>query len=136
RPPGPQPIRPGASTMNRIKRRTFLRTSAATVAAAALASRTPDAPGAEPPKNRWKKAFMLGGSSKGSPLSTFQLLKEAGFEGVELISPNQLDRQEILSARDKTGLIIHGVSGSRHWDDPLSDPDPQVVERGMAAIRQ
>jgi L-ribulose-5-phosphate 3-epimerase len=69
-------------------------------------------------------------------LSTFQLLKEAGFEGVELISPNDLDLHEVLSARDKTGLIIHGVSGGRHWRDPLSDPDPAVVARGMAAIRQ
>ena len=79
---------------------------------------------------------MLGGLSKGSPLPTFQLLKAAGFEGVELISPNQLDRREVLSARDETGLIIHGVSGARHWQDPLSDPDSRVVERGMAAIRQ
>jgi L-ribulose-5-phosphate 3-epimerase len=122
--------------MNRIERRTFLRTSGAAVAAAALASRTTKAPGSEPAKNRWKKAFMLGGVTKGSPLPTFHLLKAAGFEGVELISPNQLDRQEVLSARDKTGLIIHGVSGGRHWRDPLSDPDPHVVERGMAAIRQ
>ena len=47
---------------------------------------------------------MLGGLSKGSPLASFQLLKEAGFEGVELISPNELDLNEVLSARDKTGL--------------------------------
>src|SRR5205807_5654158 len=121
---------------SRIERRTFLRTTGAAVAAAAVASPTIAAPGAAPPQNPWKKAFMLGGLSKGSPLPTFRLLKEAGFEGVELISPNQLDRQEVLNARDKTGLIIHGVSGARHWQDPLSDPDPQVVERGMAAIRQ
>ncbi len=39
-------------------------------------------------------------------------------------------------ARDRTGLVIHGVSGSRHWQDTLSDPDPRVVDRGIAAIRQ
>ena len=66
----------------------------------------------------------------------FQLLKEAGFDGVELISPNDLDLNDVLSARDKTGLTIHGVSGSRHWQDPLSDPDPEVVGRGVAAIRR
>ena len=32
--------------------------------------------------------------------------------------------------------MIHGVSGGRHWEEPLSDPDPKVVERGLAAIRQ
>ena len=50
----------------------------------------PTIAGADPAaKNPWKKAFMLGGLSKGSPLATFQLLKEAGFEGVELISPER-----------------------------------------------
>jgi L-ribulose-5-phosphate 3-epimerase len=84
----------------------------------------------------WKKAFMLGGVSKGNPKPAFQLLKDAGFDGVELISPNDLELREVLSARDETGLVIHGVSGSRHWQDPLSDPDPQVVARGMEAIRR
>jgi L-ribulose-5-phosphate 3-epimerase len=121
--------------MTRMERRTFFRTTGAAIAAVAGAMPAAS-PAAEPTKNRWKKAFMLGGLTKGSPLPTFQLLKEAGFEGVELISPNQLDRQEVLKARDETGLVIHGVSGARHWQDPLSDPDPQVVERGIAAIRQ
>lgn len=79
---------------------------------------------------------MLGAVTKGPILPHFKLLKEAGFEGVELISPNQLDLKEVLAARDSTGIVIHGVSGGRHWQDPLSDPDPRVVERGMAAIRQ
>ena len=79
---------------------------------------------------------MLGGVTEGPVLPRFELLKEAGFEGVELISPNKLDRDEVLRARDKTGLVIHGVSGGQHWKDTLSDPDPQVVERGLAAIRQ
>jgi hexulose-6-phosphate isomerase len=79
---------------------------------------------------------MLGGLRKGPVLPQFELLKDAGFEGIELPSPNQLDRDEILAARDKTGLAIHGVSGARHWRDTLSDPDPEVVERGLAAVRR
>jgi L-ribulose-5-phosphate 3-epimerase len=122
--------------MKPIERRTFLRTTGATFAMAALGSQPSVASENTSAKNPWKKAFMLGGLSKGSPLATFQLLKEAGFEGVELISPNQLDIHEVLSACEKTGLVVHGVSGSRHWRDPLSDPDPAVVARGMAAIRQ
>jgi L-ribulose-5-phosphate 3-epimerase len=122
--------------MKSIKRRTFLGATATTLATATLTG--PTISGADEPatKNPWKKAFMLGGVSKGSPLASFQLLKDAGFDGVELISPNELDLHEVLSARDKTGLTIHGVSGSRHWQDALSDPDPQVVARGMAAIRR
>jgi hexulose-6-phosphate isomerase len=122
--------------MNLIKRRTFLRTSGAALAASAWTTPSLAGQGGRPSRNLWKKAYMLGNLSKGSPLATFERLKEAGFEGVELISPNQFDRREVLSARDQTGLTIHGVSGSRHWKDTLSDPDSQVVERGMAAIRQ
>jgi L-ribulose-5-phosphate 3-epimerase len=122
--------------MEPIERRIFLRATGATLAAAALGGPTTFAFGDDSSKSPWKKAFMLGGVTKGSPLATFQLLKDAGFEGVELISPNEFDLHEVLSAREKTGLIIHGVSGARHWRDPLSDSDPAVVARGMAAIRQ
>lgn len=40
---------------------------------------------------------MLGGVSKGSPLAQFQLLKDAGFEGVELISPSQMSLDDVIS---------------------------------------
>jgi L-ribulose-5-phosphate 3-epimerase len=121
--------------MTPIARRTFLTAAGATLATAPLTGQIIAGAG-EAAKNPWKKAFMLGGLKKGSPLESFQLLKEAGFEGVELISPSELELNEVLRARDKTGLTIHGVSGSRHWQDALSDPDPHVVARGMAAIRQ
>jgi len=120
--------------MNSIDRRTFMKTTGATFAATVLAAAPEPARAAARHANAWKKAFMLG-VTRGPILPHFQRLRDAGFEGVELLSPNELDRDEVLRARDKTGLVIHGVSGSRHWKDPLSHPDPQVVERGMAAIR-
>jgi L-ribulose-5-phosphate 3-epimerase len=122
--------------MNPTDRRSFLRAAGAAVAAAHLSGGGQFATAADDRKGPWKKAFMLGGLSEGSPLPVFQLLKDAGFEGVELISPSKLDLNEVLAARDKTGLLIHGVSGSRHWRDTLADPDPNVVGRGMEAIRQ
>ena len=121
--------------MSPIDRRTFLKASGATLAAAALAARRRRPPPTRRP-GAWKKAFMLGGVTRGPIRPTFAMLKEAGFEGVELISPNDLDRDEVLRARDETGLVIHGVSGSKHWKSPLSDPDPAVVEEGLAAIRR
>lgn len=119
--------------MDTINRRAFLQATGAAAAAALVAH---PAAGAEGGRMPWRKGFMLGGVTKGPILPHFERLKEAGFQGVELISPSQLDRQEVLSARDKTGIVIHGVSGARHWQDTLSDPDPAVVERGLAAIRQ
>ncbi|HEV3166696.1 MAG TPA: TIM barrel protein [Isosphaeraceae bacterium] len=120
--------------MPTIDRRSFLKTSAAALAVATPgASVMADEPAAD---RRWKKAFMLGGELKsGSVADEFQLLKDAGFEGVEILSPNNLDRDEILRARDKAGIVIHGVCCSRHWKDTLSDPDPAVTERGLAAMR-
>jgi hexulose-6-phosphate isomerase len=113
--------------MTPIDRRTFLKSSAvAAVAAPAFA--------APAGKMRWRKAFMLGGVAKGPVLEHFKRLRDAGFEGVELVSPNELDRDEVLKARDETGLVIHGVSGSRHWKDTLSDPDEKVRMRGVEAI--
>ena len=47
---------------------------------------------------------MLGGLSKGDPKPAFRLLKEAGFDGVELISPNNLDLREVVACATKPVL--------------------------------
>ena len=74
-----------------------------------------------------------------SVMDKFKLLKDLGFDGVELDSPNDLDRKEILAARDKTGLLIPGTVNSYHWKYPISDPDPSVrakcVESMKSALR-
>ena len=79
----------------------------------------------------WKKAFMLGAVTKGPVLDHFKLLKEAGFEGVELLSPESgSTATQVLKARDETGLVIHGDLGLGPLaDSPLSSPDPAVVDR-------
>ena len=120
--------------MKPIDRRTFLAATGAAVAGMSLA-RPSEAAAPAPAGSPWKKAFMLG-VSQGAILPHFEKLRDAGFEGVELLSPNKLDRAEVLKARDATGIKIHGVSGSRHWQDTLSNADPAVVERGLAAIRE
>src|SRR5690606_1821101 len=61
-----------------------------------------------------------------SILDKFKLLKDLGFDGVELDTPNNLDMKEVLNARDKTGLELPGTVNSFHWKSPLSDPDPKV----------
>ena len=60
-----------------------------------------------------------------SILDKFKLLKELGFDGVEMDSPNQLDDKEILAAKAATGLEIPGVVNSVHWKSPLSSADPK-----------
>lgn len=50
-------------------------------------------------------------------------------------SPNDLDNDEIIAARDATGLPIHGVVDSVHWRQTLSDPDAAVREAGLNGLR-
>ena len=65
----------------------------------------------------------------------FNLIKSLGFQGVEFDSPSDVDRQEAASARDKTGIKIHGVIDSVHWRMRLSDPDPAIRAKGVEALR-
>lgn len=61
-----------------------------------------------------------------SIMDKFKMLKDLGYDGVELDSPNDLDKKQVLAARDKTGLVIPGVVNSVHWKSPLSHADPKV----------
>jgi len=81
-----------------------------------------------------KKGIMWGSVGIGETIADkFLNAKMAGFDGIELISHE--DRNEVLKARDKTGLPIFSVCGSKHWDFPLSDPDPNVREKGLDALK-
>lgn len=61
-----------------------------------------------------------------SILEKFQLLRDLGYDGVELDAPNDLPLDEVLNARDKTGLAIPGFVNAVHWKRPLTDPDPSA----------
>jgi L-ribulose-5-phosphate 3-epimerase len=81
-----------------------------------------------------KKGIMWGSIDFGKTImEKFQAAKAAGFDGVEVMS--HLDRNEVLKARDATGLTIPSVCGEHHWKYPLSDPDPAVREQGIAALK-
>jgi hexulose-6-phosphate isomerase len=71
---------------------------------------------------------------KGSVLEKMKAVKEAGFEGVEMTS--HLDQEEVLRARDATGLAIPSVCDAEHWAKPLSSPDPALREAGLEALKQ
>ena len=84
-----------------------------------------------------KKSLKYGMIQEGKTiLEKFQLVKSLGFDGVELDSPNPLNRQEVLQARDQTGLLIPGVVNSMHWKMPLSHPDADVRKTCIEATFQ
>lgn len=64
----------------------------------------------------------------------FQLLKDLGYDGVEMDSPSDLDLNEVIDASRETGLPIHGVVDSAHWSKPFSHPDPAVRAEGVKAL--
>jgi L-ribulose-5-phosphate 3-epimerase len=87
-----------------------------------------------PPKRNIKKGIMWGSIQTGTTvLEKFKAAKLAGYDGVEVDS--HLDRQEVVKARDATGLLVHSVCDSKHWNNPLSSPDPKVREDGVEALK-
>lgn len=51
-----------------------------------------------------------------SVLDKFQLLKDLGYDGVEIRTRDEANVEEVLAARDETGLPIHGVVNSSSPD--------------------
>jgi hexulose-6-phosphate isomerase len=117
-----------------MHRREFLMTSAG---ALALAASAPGAFAAETaaPKRAIKKGIMWGTVGvKGSVLEKMKAIKEAGFEGTEMMG--RMDQDEVLRARDATGLTIPSVCARDHWSKPLSHPDPKVRAEGLEDLKQ
>jgi hexulose-6-phosphate isomerase len=71
-----------------------------------------------------------------SILDRFQLAKEVGFEEIECHTETDPKRaEEFKAASDKTGVPIHSVMNSAHWQFPLSSSDPEVVNKSMEGMR-
>jgi hexulose-6-phosphate isomerase len=84
---------------------------------------------------KYKKAVKIGMVNiEGTLLDKFKLLKEIGFDGVELDSPSNVNIDEALAAKLETGLEIPGVVDSAHWGKPFSHPDAAVRAEGCAAL--
>ena len=113
-----------------IDRRTFLHSTLATTAA--LAAGTVSAAEGKPKLKKAVKYAMI--KIKGSIEEKLELVKSLGFLGVEMDSPSNIDKDEAVKARDKTGIVIHGVIDSIHWRDTLSDPDEKVRAKGLAGL--
>lgn len=71
---------------------------------------------------------------KGPIRDKFELVKSLGFLGVEMNSPSSINKEEAVKARDDTGIAIHGVIDSIHWNVRLSDPSPDVRAKGLKGL--
>ncbi len=116
-----------------MNRRTFLTTASAALAASALDLRADDAP----KKRKLKKAVNLGmvGIKDASIADKFKAVRDAGFDGIELNRPDAIPLEELVAARDASGLTIAGIICSTHWGKPLSHNDPAIREQGMRGLK-
>lgn len=79
---------------------------------------------------------MLREPASASILEKFQMGKDAGFEEIECpTTPDQARAEEMLAASKKTGLRIHSVMNSEHWNSPLSSGDRAVVDKSVDGMR-
>ena len=122
-----------------INRRAFVQKAATGVSAGSMAVADTGECGsldAVPFRQQMKKAVKFGMiRTSGTVEEKFSLLKKLGYDGVEVDSPTELDRDEVLAARDSVGSEIHGVVDSAHWRQPLSDPDLKVRKTGIKALQ-
>ncbi len=115
-----------------LNRREFLQAGTAAMAGAVFAGSTI---AAESKTREIKKAVNLAMVGEGKTVADkFKLLKELGFDGVELNRPGGSPMKQLLEARDATGLQISNVVDSVHWDKTLSDPNPEVRAKGLKGL--
>lgn len=127
--------------MNRMNRRHFVASGLVTSAALCLgapsiaaAQRWKAAPQDEP--KRYRKAVKIGMVNvEGTLKDKFQTLKELGFDGVEMDSPTGIKADEVRAASEATGLPVHGVVDSIHWNKTLSHPDEAVRLEGLEGLK-
>ena len=115
-----------------IDRRQFLAASATVAAAAAVGGNVVHAAEEKLKLRKAVKLSMVGGNA--SLVKKFRMLKEIGYEGIDIDSAQNAD--EVVQARDESGLIVHGVVDYVHWGQPLSDPNPDVRAKGVETLKQ
>lgn len=120
-------------------RREFL----ANCSAAAAAGLTLTSPAAllaadnttESGEKRIKKAVKIGMVGvPGTLAEKMTVLKELGFDGLELNSPGGPEPEEVRKAVEVSGIPIHGVVDSIHWKTRLSDPDEEVRQKALEGL--
>lgn len=69
-------------------------------------------------------------------LEKFQLCKELGYDGMELISPAEgFDAEEIRAASLETDMPVHGLVNTKHWGVRLSSPEARQREAAVEILR-
>ena len=118
-----------------LSRRAFVATVGVAAAAGSVLASTSASTRGWARGPRVKKALKIGMVTEGANLTEkFQIIKQAGYDGVEMDSPGPYSADDVKAARDASGLAVPGVVDSVHWRDTLSHPDPAVRAKGVAGL--
>jgi hexulose-6-phosphate isomerase len=123
--------------MSALDRRALLSLSTAALAGAALACQSPSSTVASsaPRKRKLRKALGIGMIGAGETLrDKFLVARDCGFAGVEMDGPSGNKLEDVLAARDASGLAIPSVVDSVHWQHSLGDPDPAERAKGRTGL--
>lgn len=118
-----------------MNRREFIQRGAAALAVAGFGAGCAATDSPSPARKPIKRGIMWGTVGvNGSVLEKMKAVKAAGFDGAEMNS--HMNQDDVLRARDETGLAIPSVCNALHWEKPLSHPDPKVRAEGLEALEQ
>jgi hexulose-6-phosphate isomerase len=119
---------------NTMQRRSFLKYAATATIATGLLSQ-PIIAQAEKKEARLRKALQIGMLPKNlSDADKFKLAKECGFNGIEGRPMKDLEAaQKLGKLAREAGVPIHSIVYGG-WGAPFSDPDPKVIEKGLAGM--
>jgi len=117
-----------------IGRRSFLRYAAAVTSGTSLLSESGFARSSQKGA-KLRKALQLGMLPKKLPdAEKFELAKKCGFDGIEGSPMKDLDAaRELGRLARQAGVPIHSIVRGG-WDAPFSDPDPKVIDKGLATM--
>jgi len=117
-----------------IGRRSFLRYAAAVTAGTGLLGELGFTQ-SERKGAKLRKALQLGMLPKElADAEKFKLAKKCGFDGIEASPMDDLDAaRQLGSLARQAGVPIHSIVRGG-WDAPFSDPDPKVIEKGLAGM--
>jgi hexulose-6-phosphate isomerase len=119
---------------NTMQRRSFLKYAAAATVATGLMGRS-IADQADQKGTKLRKALQFGMLPKNlSNPDKFKLAKECGFEGIEGSPMEDLNAaQQFGRLARQSGVPVHSIVYGG-WGAPFSDPDPKVIEKGLAEM--
>jgi L-ribulose-5-phosphate 3-epimerase len=119
---------------NIIQRRSFLKYAATATVTTGLLGQSIKVQ-AQQKGAKLRKALQFGMLPKNlSDPDKFKLAKECGFEGIEGSPMEDLDAgQQLGRLARQAGVPVHSIVYGG-WGAPFSDPDPKVIEKGLAGM--